>query len=239
MTASSWWFGDDVIANRLSGLSDANAGLIEQVPLMEPTSDTYVHPFAIASASEIERFNAAVAVVSRHGSDELPRMQHQQSSHPGSYDVLTPAPKQDVKPVGKEAVQPTSERHDSRPVKTYEARNNNAIATHSASSAQSGKSATVVSKANRPAPQGPEQGAKHSDLSVALAGMVGWGAMAASESKEASNLLRRNGFKQLRSKCDNDRFLSYRNQERDEAELELAGFPGRTNDGSNDASQQL
>ncbi|MFY9854165.1 MAG: calcium-binding protein, partial [Terracidiphilus sp.] len=241
VTASCWWFGDDAIAGQLSGLSDASLGLNGQSKGTESTTGAYQNQVAYVTAGEIQRFNAAVAVVSMHGSDELPRMQAEQSSHPGSYDVQSQAPEKNANPVVDQPSQHASERYDGKPANLYKADKKNATPANSISSRESAKSASIDSNAprqDRPAQLGPEQGAKHSDLSVALAGMVGWGAMAASEAKEASGLLRKDGFKRLRSKCDNSRFLSYLDQERSEVEGEWAWFQGRSSESSTDASQQ-
>ncbi len=242
VTASCWWFGDDAIAGQLSGLSDANLGLNGQTQGTESITDPYLHRTVHATAGEIQRFDSAVAVVSKHGSDELSRLQAEQSSHPGSYDVKSQVPEKNAKPREGQPIQHTSERLDGKPAKTYKADKKNATPAHSVSSRESAKTASVNSNAPRqdgPAPQGPKQGARYSDLSVALAGMVGWGAMAVSEAKEASGLLRKDGFKRLRSKCDNDRFLSYLDQERGEMEDELAWFQGRSNESSTDTTQQI
>lgn len=229
VTASCWWFADDVIAKALSTLYSPQTGdngqSLFQAREAAAVSEADLHVGVYTQASvnaivaENRNFDAAVAVEQKHGSDETSRMQQAQSSHPGSYDARLQVPEKKAEHEEDRPVKHHEEHREERREEHRDEQPNGASAKpyggkKNAVVAAQGKT-TQIAASNGPkqnhaasAPRGPEQGAKHNDLSLALAGLVGWGALATGGSKETSGLLSKDGFKRLRNKSDNDRFLS-------------------------------
>jgi hypothetical protein len=251
VTASCWWFADDAIAKALSSLYSPDTGLngqsqlqaraAESVPTAALQGGAFAHADADAALAENQRFNAAVAVESPHGSDELPRLQQAQSSHPGSYDVQAQAPAKNAAPEEDRPVKPTDEHHDSAPAKPDKGMTKNATPAN-AEASREGRTIRITDsnwpRQNQAAPRGLEEGAKHSDISLALAGLVGWGALTSGAAKGSSGLLSRDGFKRLRNKGDNDRFLSFIDPGSGESGSAGAWIHGRSNENPADTNPQ-
>jgi hypothetical protein len=249
VTASCWWFGDDTIAKALSSLYSPNTGLngqnvlqareMEAVPAAYLQGGAYAHADENAAAAENRNFNAAVAVESEHGSDELQRMQQAESSHPGSYDVQARVPEKNAASVEDRPIKHTGEHHNGTPAKSDKGKKKDATPANSEVSRQ-GRTIRITDsnwpRQNQAAPRGLEQGVKYSDLSVAVAGLAGWGAMTSGVAKESSGLLRRDGFKRFRNKGDNDRFLSFIDQGRGDDGSTGPWFLGSSNEKPADTS---
>jgi hypothetical protein len=252
VTADSWWFGDDVIAKQLSTLSDAQGG---ESSLSQVTSGTSLGQISVVQAVETQRFNAAVDIRALYGPNDLSLMQQEQSSHPGSYDVpaqtheQTPAqaPEKTVAPIeehtetheqdkGKHA-----DKHHKKHQELHHGNKQNAHPAHSVSS-QQGKTIGSIDNnqthPNQDVLRNSGQGVKSKDLSVALAGLAGWGAMDVDEVKKISGLLSRDGFTRLRSKSDNERFLSYLDHGRSEDDGALDWFPVQSSEDPADINPQ-
>jgi hypothetical protein len=252
VTADSWWFGDDVIAKQLSTLSDAQGG---ESSLSQVTSGTSLGQISVVQAVETQRFNAAVDIRALYGPNDLSLMQQEQSSHPGSYDVpaqtheQTPAqaPEKTVAPIeehtetheqdkGKHA-----DKHHKKHQELHHGNKQNAHPAHSVSSQQGKTIGSIDNNQTHPsqvALRNSGQGVKSKDLSVALAGLAGWGAMDVDEVKKISGLLSRDGFTRLRSKSDNERFLSYLDHGRSEDDGALDWFPVQSSEDPADINPQ-
>jgi hypothetical protein len=163
----------------------------------------------VGSHEEVWSFDAAVAVESAHGSDETQRMQQAQSSHPGSYDIPALIPEMNAAPAQDPAHKQTDRQPDGTPAKSLPGKRKSANPANSEARKQ-GKAGWLTDFMRlRMKPTAPQQDAERDDLSIAVAGLVGWGAMASDEAKESSGLLGKDGFKRFKNKSDNDRFLSY------------------------------
>jgi len=215
VTASCWWFADDAIAKDLSNLYSPDTGLNGRSTLLARQMEALSEGYAYSSAVDTRSFDAAVAVESKHGSDELQRMQQAQSSHPGSYDIPLLVPEKNAAPAGDPAPKHMGQHPDGTPAKTTQGKTNHATPTNSEVRKQ-GKTTWLADyirlRQSQATPQVLEQGANSDDLSVAVTGLVGWAAMVSGEEKEHSGLLGRDGFKRFRNKSDNDRFLSFIDQ---------------------------
>jgi hypothetical protein len=243
VTADCWWFADDVIAKQLSTLSDAQGGESSLPPV---TSGISLDQVSVAQAVETQLFKAAVDISSLYGPNDLSQMQQEQSSHPGSYDVPAQTPRQTPAQAPEKSVAPIekhTEKHeqhiDKRAGKHHKKHNEkqDAHPAHSVSS-QQGKTIGSIDNNQTPPSQGAlrnsGQGVKSKDLSVALAGLAGWGAMTVDEVKKSSGLLSRDGFKRLRSKSDNERFLSYLDHGRSDEDGALDWFPVQSSENPTD-----
>jgi hypothetical protein len=221
-TASCWWFADDAIAKALSSLYGPDTGFNgqdilqgRQTALLTGTTPQW---FASGWAGEnweaaaTRNFDAAVVVVSDHGSDALPRMQQVQSSHSGSYDAAVQVSNKNAPPVEGAPIRHTGKHHHDTPANLDAGKSKNPPPANSEASRQGRTIWTVNSnrlRQNLPAPLEPEHGAEYDDLSVALAGLVGWGAMTSGEAMESCGLLGREGFMRFRNKSDNERFHAF------------------------------
>jgi Ca2+-binding RTX toxin-like protein len=253
--AETWDFADDVIAS--GSLFSANTGLNGQNILQAWEAEmlpeayqrvAYAQAGGNEAAAETWSFDAAVAVDSKHGSDELPRMQQAQSSHPGSYDAPLQVPEKNAAPVEDRPIKHTDEhqdgtpaKSDGTPAKSDEGKKKNATPANSEASRQD-RTLWIADpnqpRQNQALPRGLEPGAKYDDLSFAVAGLVGWGAMTSGEAKESSGLLRRDGFKRFRNKGDNDRFNSFIDRGLGDAGSAEAWLHRRSNEKPADRSPQ-